>query len=284
MIRRGDGQREPGLLAHVLADERDQLLERVVLRADAGAFERAVGEVGLERLDEAPVGFRRQIALDREGAGDRRLRRLEIQHRRKRRTRSVAGRKLHEAGNAGRIDEGDRAVRRAEVDSYPGGLFHAVTLRSCPRICHRDTETQRFSTTGAQGHRDPERTHRRNASHAAAVRQARSRRSPDTQDPTINTILRARVTRRERSVGRRSRPMCDAFSSVSQCLGGFVDRTGARSFADPASAAHHHVRPTCSRDHRCCEHRRRDGPPVAARGYPPSDSGGGAPFVPWLWR
>jgi hypothetical protein len=136
----------------MLADEGDQLLERVVLRADAGAFERAVGEIGLEGLDESPAGFRREITLDREGAGDRRLRRLEIQHRGKRRTRSVAGRKLHQAGNAGRIDKGDRAVRRAEIDSDPGRVFHAVTLRSCPRILPqrlRDTELLNHRVTGA---------------------------------------------------------------------------------------------------------------------------------------
>ena len=61
---------EPGLLAHVLADERDQFFERVVLRPDARAFEGAVGKVGLQRLDESPAGLRRQITLDREGAGD----------------------------------------------------------------------------------------------------------------------------------------------------------------------------------------------------------------------
>ena len=58
-------RRKARAVAHVLADERDQLLERVVLRADAGAFERPVREVGLQRLDEAALGLRREIALDR---------------------------------------------------------------------------------------------------------------------------------------------------------------------------------------------------------------------------
>ena len=104
----------------MLADERDQLLEGVVLRADAGAFERPIREVGLQRLDEAALGLRREIALDRLRPRDRRLPRLEVQHRRKRRTRTVRGGKLSEAGSAGGIDEGDGAVGRAEIDPYPG--------------------------------------------------------------------------------------------------------------------------------------------------------------------
>jgi hypothetical protein len=54
----------------VLADERDQPFERVVLRPDPGAFERPVGEVRLERLDEAPLSLRREVALDRLRSGD----------------------------------------------------------------------------------------------------------------------------------------------------------------------------------------------------------------------
>ena len=136
-------RREAEPVAHVPADQPDQLLEGEVLRADPGAVERAIGEVGLERLDEAALRLGREVALDRLGAGDRRLLRLEVEHRRKRRPRPVRGRKLCEPGNAGGVDERDRAVGGTEVDADPRRVSHAVTLPSCPRVLpqrHGDTE------------------------------------------------------------------------------------------------------------------------------------------------
>ena len=114
-------RREPELIAHVLADERDQLLERVVLRADAGSFERPVREVRLQRLDEAALRLRRKVAFDRRRSCDRRLLWLEVQDRRKGRPGAVSARELREMGRARGVNKGDGAVRRAEIDSYPGG-------------------------------------------------------------------------------------------------------------------------------------------------------------------
>ena len=201
MIRRGAGHdANAELIAHVLADQRDQFLERVVLRADAGAFERAIGEVGLQRLDEAALGLRREIALDRLRSGDRRLLRLEVEHRRKRRPRPVRGRKLREPGRAVGVNERDGAVGRAEIDSDPGGLSQAVTLHSCPRVY----------TTEAQRHRDPERTHRLQTRRAPAKRRQRASMSRgNAKDPMHSGLAFSRLIALAASAGSADRR--DAF-------------------------------------------------------------------------
>ena len=214
--RRPRRKAEP--IAHVLADERDQLLEGVVLRADAGAFERPIREVGLQRLDEAALGLRREIALDRLRPGDRRLPRLEVQHRRKRRARPVRGGKLREPRSA----VGDRRTRRrcwwCRNRLRPNVASDIVTLRSHPTEFkpqrHRDTEIRertlqiptRRTSTGIAGRH-------------ARIEEPRERKPAICRRLAFPRLFEPRCRRRRRAT--RS-------ASVSRCLRGFVNRTGAR--------------------------------------------------------
>ena len=113
-----------GVLVLSTEKERDQLFEGVVLRANPGAFESAVGEVRLQRLDEAAFGLGREVAFDRRGAGDRRRPGREIQHRGERRSWTVDGRKRGQARRLVTLGERHRAVGGAKIDADPPRRVH----------------------------------------------------------------------------------------------------------------------------------------------------------------
>ena len=121
--RRGP-RRKPELVAHVPGDERDQLLQRVVLRADRRPLEGAVAEVGLQRLDEAALRLRGEIAFDRRRSGDRGRPRLEVEDGGKGLPPAAGRRKRDELRRSRFVDDGNRAVRGAEVDTHPRGCDH----------------------------------------------------------------------------------------------------------------------------------------------------------------
>src|SRR6185503_1780748 len=101
--------------------------------------ERLVGEVRLQRLDEASFRFRGEVVLDRGGAGHRVRALLEIEDRRKRRARPGGGGKRNQLRAARLVGDGDGAVGGAEVDPHPAGRVHfaphfAASFRTVDRL------------------------------------------------------------------------------------------------------------------------------------------------------